>query len=193
MHSTLCIKPFVLLLFRCPHGTVLLDMVVWIVWQLVWTSTRQLGWEKRGTLRGRVVLPEVQHWKLVESYGMQTPCECHERDCGVATDLDPGEDCTLGKDAGWYGRRRAYFGWQKSFGERTRKTPKEAQWPDENDKAHRGQTKMDQQRIQTRRGPERESCGDAGESQSSARNPESSLRRNQETLSGLVAGGRVDG
>ena len=28
---------------------------------------------------------------------MQTLCECHERVCGVATDLDPGEDCSLGK------------------------------------------------------------------------------------------------
>ena len=27
LHSTLCFKPFVLLLIRCPHGTVLLDMV----------------------------------------------------------------------------------------------------------------------------------------------------------------------
>ena len=26
LHPTLCIKPFVLLLIRCPHGTVLLDM-----------------------------------------------------------------------------------------------------------------------------------------------------------------------
>ena len=27
LHPTLCIKPFVLLLIRCPHGSVLLDMV----------------------------------------------------------------------------------------------------------------------------------------------------------------------
>ena len=27
LHPTLCIKPFCLLLIRCPHGTVLLDMV----------------------------------------------------------------------------------------------------------------------------------------------------------------------
>ena len=27
LHATLCIKPFILLLIRCPHGTVLVDMV----------------------------------------------------------------------------------------------------------------------------------------------------------------------
>ena len=27
LHPSLCLKPFVLLLTRCPHGTVLLDMV----------------------------------------------------------------------------------------------------------------------------------------------------------------------
>ena len=57
--------------------------LVWIIWQLVWTSTWQLGWKVGSTLRCRVVLPEVRHWKLVESYGLQTLCECHERRFGV--------------------------------------------------------------------------------------------------------------
>ena len=26
-----------------------------------------------------MVLPEVWHWELVESYGLQTLCECHEK------------------------------------------------------------------------------------------------------------------
>ena len=88
LHPTLSIEPFVLLLIRCPHGTVLLDMV---------TSTWQLEWKVRGTLRGRMVLPEVQHWELLESFGMQTLCGCHERQCGSAADLDPGEDCSPGR------------------------------------------------------------------------------------------------
>ena len=37
-----------------------------------------------------MVLPEVRYRKLVESYGLQTLCECH-------------------KDPSQYGRRRAYF------------------------------------------------------------------------------------
>ena len=45
-----------------------------------------------------------------------------------SADLSTGEHCCSGEDASWYGRRRAYFGWQEGFGERTRKTPKEAQW-----------------------------------------------------------------
>ena len=43
------------------------------------------------------------------------------------------------------------FGRQRSSGERTRNTPKETQWPEEHCKAHRGQAKLDQQRIQTPR------------------------------------------
>ena len=53
--------------------------LVWIIWQLVWTSTWQLGWKVGSTLRCRVVLPEVRHLKLVESYRLQTLCECRER------------------------------------------------------------------------------------------------------------------
>ena len=38
-----------------------------------------------------MVLPEVQHWELVVSYGPQTLCECHKRGWGAA-DLDSGEN-----------------------------------------------------------------------------------------------------
>ena len=78
-------------------------------------------------------------------------------------------------------------------GEGTRETPKEAQWPDENGKAHRGQTKLDQQGVQTQRDRQREPGGDAGESQSSERNIESGLRGNQDSQRRHAERGRNDG
>ena len=95
-----------------------------------------------------MVPPEVRDWELVESYGLQTLCECHERRCGCSADIGTGENRGPEEDVSWCGRRRACSGWQEGLGERTRKTPKEAQWPEENGKAYRGQTKLDQQRIQ---------------------------------------------
>ena len=163
---TLCIKPFVLLLFDVLTAQCCWIWLVWIVWQLVWTSKWQPGWKVRGTLRGRMVLPEVRYWELVESYGLQTLCECHERRCGCSAYIGTGENCCPAEDASWYGQRRASFGQQKSSGERTRKTPKETQWPEENGKAHRGQTKLDQQRIQTSRVRECKTGGGAREPQS---------------------------
>ena len=36
--------------------------MVWVVWQLVWTSAWQLGaWQLGGAVRGRTVLPDVQY------------------------------------------------------------------------------------------------------------------------------------
>ena len=55
------------------------------------------------------------------------------------------------------------------------KLQKEAQWPEENGKAHRGQTKLDQQRIQTSRGGNSKAGGIAREPQSTERNIESGL------------------
>ena len=124
---------------------------------------------------------------------MQTLCECHERVCGVATDLDPGEDCSLGKTLACMGNDEPILVWQESSGERTRTTPEETQRPEEHGEAHRGEAELDQQRVQTHRDREREGGGDAGEYQSSERNSESSLRGDQETPSGLAARGRVDG
>ena len=76
------------------------------------------------------------------------------------------------------------FGWQESFGERTRKTPEEAQWPEENGKAHRGQTKLDQQRIQTLRVRECKAGGVAREPQSAKGNSESCPRGDQDSPGG---------
>ena len=89
--------------------------MVWIIWQLVWTSTWQLGWKVGSTVRCRVVLPEVRHWELVESYRLQTLCECRERRRGYPAVVNSRKDCCPGEDAGWYGRRRAYLSWQESF------------------------------------------------------------------------------
>ena len=67
LHLTLCIKPFVLLWIRCPHSTLLLVMIGLDRMAVGMDVTWQLEWKIRGTLRGRMVLPGVQHWKLVES------------------------------------------------------------------------------------------------------------------------------
>ena len=152
--------------------------LVWIIWQLVWTSTWQLGWKVGSTLRCRVVLPEVRHWKLVESYRLQTLCECRERRRGYPAVVNSRKNCCPGEDAGWYGRRRAYLSWQESSGEGTRETPKEAQWPEEKGKAHRGQTKLDQQRIQTSRGGICKADGIAREPQSARRKSGGSNSKN---------------
>ena len=71
------------------------------------------GVEIRGTLRGRMDVPEVQHWKLVESHGLQTLCECHERYCGCPADHNPGEDRSPREDDSWCGQRRAYLSCKK--------------------------------------------------------------------------------
>ena len=151
---------------------------VWIVWQLEWTSTWQLGWKIRSALRGRMVLPEVQHWKLVESYRLQTLCECHERGCGAATDLDPGENLFSGEDAGMHGQRGAFSRWQRGAGEGTRATPEEA--PKNTAKhieAKQNWINRETKRIEVE---VEKVAGDAGEYQSSEGNSESCLRRNQE-------------
>ena len=71
--------------------------LVWIIWQLVWTSTWQLGWKVGSTLRCRVVLPEVRHWELVESYRLQTLCECRERRRGYPAVVNSGKIAVLEK------------------------------------------------------------------------------------------------
>ena len=140
-----------------------------------------------------MVLPEVRYWELVESYGMQTLCECRERRRGHPAVVNSRKNCRIGEDAGWYGRRRAYFSWQESSGEGTRQTPTEAQWPEENSKPHRGQAKLDQQRVQTARGRNCKTGGIAREPQSSKRNTESGVRGNQDSQRRPSERGRNDG
>ena len=150
--------------------------LVGIIWKLVWTSTWQLGVESRKY----APMSNGSAKSAVLGTG-GTLCECRERRRGYPAVVNSGENCCLGEDAGWYGRRRAYLGWQKSFGERTRVTPKAAQRSEENGKAHRGQTELDQQRIQT---PPCRKCntdGMAREPQSTKRNPESGLRGDQDS------------
>ena len=152
LHQTPCIKPFVLLLIRCPHGTVLLDTIGLDHMGVGMDVDVAVSVEKseiRSTTNGA-----ARRAALGLGVGMQTLCECHARDCGVAA----GENRSPGKDVGLYGQRRAFFSWQESCGERTRTTSEEAQRPEEHDEAE-----LDQQGVQTRRGGEREVCGDAGE------------------------------
>ena len=61
------------------------------------TSTWQLGWKVGSTLRCRVVLPEVGYWELVESYGLQTLCECRERRRGYPAVVNSGKIAVLEK------------------------------------------------------------------------------------------------
>ena len=42
-----------------------------------------------------MVLPEVRYRELVDSYGLQTLCECHERCCGSSADHITGEKFKL--------------------------------------------------------------------------------------------------
>ena len=74
-----------------------------------------------------------------------------------------------------------------------RETPEETQLPEENGKAHRGQTKLDQQRIQTSRGGICKADGIAREPQNAEGNIESGLRGNQDSQRGPSERGRNDG
>ena len=113
----LCIKPFVLLLIRCPHGTLLVDIVDLDRTAAGMDVDVAAGWRIRGTLRGRMVLPEVQHWKLVESYGLQTLCECHETSLQEKVAVLEKTIAGMGDD-------------EPIFGESAREAPEETQWPE---------------------------------------------------------------
>ena len=125
LHPTLHIKPFVLLLFRCPLGTVLLVMVG--------LDHMAVGVDVAAGVESQKYAPMSNgsaRSAVLETGGVvriaDTLCECHERRCGYPADLGTGENCCPGEDASWYGRRRAYFGWQESFGEKNSKNSKES-------------------------------------------------------------------
>ena len=117
LHPTLCIKPFCFAFDQMSS----------------WYSAAGFGWSgSYGSWYGRRRAAGVEGQKyasmsngsaksavleLVESYGLQTLCECHERRCGCTADLGTVENRCAGEDLSWYGRRRAYFGWQESFRE----------------------------------------------------------------------------
>ena len=63
-----------------------------------------------------MVLPEVQHWKLVESYGKHASVTNETAEL-PQTSIQVKEDCSPAKDAGLYGQRRAFLSWQESSGE----------------------------------------------------------------------------
>ena len=73
------------------------------------------------------------------------------------------------------------------------KLHKETQWFEEHCKAHRGQAKLDQKRIQTHRVQECKAGGDAREPQSTKSNFESGLRGDQDSPRGPAARRRIDG
>ena len=52
-----------------------------------------------------MVLPDVQYWEFVVPSGLHTLCECHQRGCGAAADLDSQEINILEKTLILAGRR----------------------------------------------------------------------------------------
>ena len=129
LHPTLCIKPFGLLLIRCPHGTVLQDMVGLDHMAVGMDVDVAVGVESRRDAPRSIGSARSAALGTGESYGLQTLCECHERQRGSAVDLDPGEDCSPGEVACWYGQRRAYFSWQESSGKKLEKHQKKLNVP----------------------------------------------------------------
>ena len=152
------------------------------IW-LVWTSTWQLGWKVGSTIRCRVVLPEVRHWKLVESYRLQTLRECRERRRGYPAVVHSGKNAVLEKTLAGMGDDEPILAGKKVLEKELEKLQKKLNGPKKNGKAHRGQTKLDQQRIQTI----------AREPQSTKRNIESGLRGDQDSQRRPAERGRNDG
>ena len=159
--------------------------LVWIIWQLVWTSTWQLEWKVRSTLRCPMVLPGVRYWKLVESYGLQTHSASVTNDDADTLQTSAQEKiAVLEKTLAGTGDDEPILAGKRVLEKKTRKTPKKVQWPEENGKAHRGQTKLDQQRIHTPRVRECKAGGVARELESAKRNFESGLRGDQDSPGG---------
>ena len=121
--------------------------LVWIIWQLVWTSTWQLGWKVRIALRCRMVLKcgtgvaRIADTVRVSRTTMRIPPQtsAHEK------------FAVLEKTLAGMGDDEPILAGKRVLEKELEKTPKEAQWPEENSKAHRGQTKLDQLGIQTPR------------------------------------------
>ena len=183
-----------LLLISCPHGTVLLD-VVGMDHMAVGngTSTWQLGWKVGSTLRCRVVLPEVRHWKLVESYRLQTLCECRERRRGYPAVVNSGKIAVLEKTMAGMGDDEPILAGKKVLETELEKLQKKLNGPKKTAKHIEAKTKLDQQGIQTSRGGVCKADGIAREPQSAERNIESGLRGNQDSQRGPSERGRNDG
>ena len=151
-----------------------------------------VGVESRNYAPMRVVLPEVRHWKLVESYRLQTLCECRERRRGYPAVVNSGKITVLEKTLAGMGDDEPILAGKKVLEKELKKLQKKLNGPKKNGKAHRGQTKLDQQRIQTPRGGICKIDGIAREPQRPERNIESGLRGNQDSQRGPSERGRND-
>ena len=124
LHPTLCIKAFVLLLIRCPHGTVLLDMVGMDHMAVGTDVDVAAGVESRKYApmsSGSARSAALETGGVVQIADTLRVSEATKR---ISRSRQLKKNCCLGEDAGWYGRRRAYLGWQESSGEGTREIPK---------------------------------------------------------------------
>ena len=156
--------------------------MVWVVWQLVWTSTWQLGWKIRGTVRGRMVLPEVQHWKLVESSAECRHSASVTNDTAEVPQTSIQEKiAVLEKTLACMGNDEPVLVGKRVLEGELERHQKKLNGPKSTAKHIEAKQKKDQQRVQTHRGRECEAGGDAGESQRSDRNFESTSRGDQDT------------
>ena len=177
LHPTLFIKPFVLLLIRCPHGTVLLDMVGWY-------GRRRGSWCGKSEVRSEV------EWFCqkcgTENWWSRTDC----RHCASVTN-----DAA---DAPQTSVQEKIAVLEKTLLAGKRVLEKELEKLQRNSMARRTlqstsrPSKIGQQRIQTHRVRECKAGGDAREPQSTKRNFESGLRRDQDYPRGPAARRRID-
>ena len=164
-----------------------------IIWQLVWTSTWQLGWKVGSTLRCRMVLPEVRHWELVESYGLQTLCECHERRFGYPAVVYSGKIAVLEKTLAGMGDDEPILAGKRVLEKELEKLQKKLNGPKKTAKHIEAKQNWINQRIQTRRGRNCKADGIAREPQSTKRNLESGLRGDQDSQRRPAERRRIDG
>ena len=152
---------------------------IWLVGSYgSWYGRRRGSWGGRSEVRSDV------EWFCQKcgtgNWWSRTDC----RHCASVTshDSDVPQSSTQEKLLSW---RRRWLVWATTslFAER----------PEVNGKAHRGQTELDQQRIQTPRGGNCKADGIAREPQSTKRNLESGLRGDQDSQRRPAERGRIDG
>ena len=180
----------VLLLIRCPHGTVLLDMVGLgrmafgvDVDVAAGVENPRFAPRTNGSARGVA----LETGGIVQTAVTVRVSRTRLRSCRRPR--------SRRKLQSW---RRRWQAWAtlsqnllaREFWKRTRTAPEETQWLEEHGEAHRGHTEVDQQGDQTHRDREREGCGDVGECQSSERNSESGLRRIKKLRADLLWEGK---
>ena len=104
----------------------------------LWYSPAGYGWygsygswcgRRRGSWGGKSEVRSDVEWfcQKCGTGNWWSLTDCRHCASVVSDDVDipqssTQENCCFGEDAGWYGRRRAYLGWQESSGEGTPQT-----------------------------------------------------------------------